>query len=215
MHAWGSGGPSFRAWRSNPTESDVAAFAELASRYHTALEGARAIDRATLADAIREVAPGLTSILGREVVLAGFQELTPQQRRLRDALVGAGMSVLDGATESQSGKVHRYVAPTPRDEVRAALEWGRARALADGSQAIGIAVADLGMHRDDVRAAADDVFCPGLQVPGTQASRAPMRCRRARRCRATPWWRLRSTSWPSRTSASTVRLPRRWPVRPT
>jgi len=166
MHAWGSGGPSFRAWRSDPAESDVSAFAEFASRYHAALEGARAIDRATLGDAIRDVALGVPSLRGREVMLAGFLELTPQQRRLRDALVVAGMSISDGGTQAEAGSVHRYVAATPRDEVRAALEWARALAQADGMRTIGIAVADLAMHRDDVRAAADDVLCPGLQAPG-------------------------------------------------
>lgn len=173
MHAWGTGGPSYRAWQSDASESDVAAFADWASRYHANLEAAHAVDRATLADAIRALAPRMPSWRGRDVLLAGFLELTPQQERLREALTEAGMRIADARAPSKAGEAHRYVGATSRDELRAALEWARERALADPGQSIGVAVVDLAIQRDDVRAAADDVLCPARQAPGRMEDTRP------------------------------------------
>ncbi|MFO1305699.1 MAG: PD-(D/E)XK nuclease family protein [Burkholderiales bacterium] len=166
MHAWGAGGESFRAWRTGDAESDVASFAEWATRYHADLQASRTVDRAMLADVVRGFASSMPAWRDREIVLAGFLELTPQQRRLREALEAAGMRIVDGRAPERERRVRRVVAATPRDELRRAFEWARERALADPALSIGVAVVDLALLRDEVRAAADEALCPRLLTPG-------------------------------------------------
>ncbi|MFO1310889.1 MAG: PD-(D/E)XK nuclease family protein [Burkholderiales bacterium] len=166
MHAWGAGGESFRAWRTADPDSDVAAFAEWAARYHAEVEASRTVDRAMLADVVRGLAARMATWRDRTIVLAGFLELTPQQRRLCDALEAAGMRIADGGVPPRAGRVRRCVAATPRDELRMAFEWARERTLAQPEASIGVAVVDLALVRDEVRAAADDVLCPRRQIPG-------------------------------------------------
>ncbi len=166
MHAWGTGSGSFRAWRNGDAESDVAVFAEWAARYHADLEASRTVDRAMLADVVRACAARMEAWRGREVVLAGFLESTPQQQRLCEALEQAGMRIAQACAEARASRVLRHMAATPRDELRAAFEWARERALEDPSRSIGVAVVDLALVRDEVRAAADEVLCPLLQTPG-------------------------------------------------
>jgi hypothetical protein len=181
MHAWGPGGRAIAHGRSDPAGSDVAASRNSRRAITPAIEGAHAsIARRCRCGPRggRIVGPGFAD--GRAA--RGFLELTTAATSVGvNALVDAGCRSWRAAP-SGSRRVHRYVAPTPRDEVRAALEWARARALADGTQAVGIAVADLAMHRDEVRAAADDVLCPALQVPATGARPRPYTpCRRGAR----------------------------------
>ncbi len=67
----------------------------------------------------------------------------------------------------------RFSAPTSHDELRAALVWARALAQASPAHAIGIAVEDLAQRREEVRALAEDVLCPALQLPGNAAAPRP------------------------------------------
>ena len=173
MNAWGAGGESWRAWRSEPDESDVGAFARWAERYRRELERLRAYDIATLPDAIRAWAPRVPAWHGREVALAGFLELSPQQDRLHESLAAAGMKLAPATPRQANSDVRRATGATPRDELRAALEWARALAEESPDRFIGIAVADLAAQRDEVRALADDVLCPALQLPGNARSPRP------------------------------------------
>ena len=52
-----------------------------------------AVDLAMVPDLLAGVAHSVPEWRGREVVLAGFIEIAPQQQRLIDALTAAGMSV--------------------------------------------------------------------------------------------------------------------------
>src|SRR5262249_59658868 len=90
-----------------------------------------AVDLAQLGDILARKATLLAPRAGR-AVLAGFINLNPQQRRLIDALNAAGADIrtLDAPAPHPSN-ASRTTAATPRDEVRAALEWARARALAE------------------------------------------------------------------------------------
>ncbi|MCC6195922.1 MAG: PD-(D/E)XK nuclease family protein, partial [Burkholderiales bacterium] len=174
MHAHGAGGESWRAWRDADGErSDAGAFARWAERYLRELAALAAFDDATLADAVREWAPRMREWRGRSVLLAGFSELSAQQQRLCAALRAAGMKIAAAPVPHENAKLWRASPGTPRDELRAALTWARAQAEVAPERFIGIAVPDLATRRGDVRALADDVLCPALQMPGQACATRP------------------------------------------
>ena len=173
--AWGSGGESWRGWRSDTlTDDDCAAFAGWAERFRGRLRDMRAIDEASLADALATAAADVGAWRHLDVVIAGFLEQTPQQQRLIGALVkqGANIRRSDTLTEEPSHCALASAA-SPRDEMLLALAWAREEALANPAATIGIAVEDLAARRAEVIALAEDVLCPGLQFPGNENETRP------------------------------------------
>jgi probable DNA repair protein len=173
LHAWGEGSESWRAWRRDG-DDDPAIFARWAERFGAQLRSSHDVDDATLAEALARtigadrVFPALT------VLLAGFLETTPQQERLLAALAGAGARIDRVPTLAPiRGEVLETSAATPRDELVAALTWARSRALAAPLACIAIAIEGLAQRRDEVRALAEDVLCPGLQLPGFEGAPRP------------------------------------------
>ncbi len=176
VHGYGAGGPSWRAWRATaaaPSGSDAEAFARWAERYQRELEQRDVVDAAVLADALVPVATGMPGWSEEAVLLAGFLELSPQQERLLAALRDAGMRVTELGDPAARGRVERVVAATSREEILQALQWARERALQTPGTRIGIAVNGLAAQREDVRALADDVLCPALQLPGNAGAPRP------------------------------------------
>ena len=166
VHAWGAGGESWRGWTGTGDDDDPATFARWASRYANTLADTGAIDRAQLPDRLAAWAARVDAWRHASWVLAGFIELSPQQERLVAALAAAGariaredsLPVAQGGTWWASGE-------TPRDEIALALAWARDLAIAQPDAAIAIAVEDLALRRDEIRALADDLLCPALQWP--------------------------------------------------
>src|SRR4029450_12351021 len=70
VHAWGSGGESWRAWRDASDQSDASMFARWAERYRRELEARSAFDLATLPDATRAWAHDVPAWHGRKTLLA-------------------------------------------------------------------------------------------------------------------------------------------------
>jgi hypothetical protein len=173
VHTWGAGGESWRAWRSTYVDSDPALFAGWAERYCRELERLRAVDLAMVPDLLASIAQAVPEWRGQDVVLAGFIETSPQQQRLIDALTAAGMSIRTAPSVGASTAPLRFSAPTSRDELRAALVWARRQAEASPGASIGIAIEDLAQRRDEVRALAEDVLCPALQMPGQAGAARP------------------------------------------
>jgi len=173
VHTWGAGGESWRAWRSTFVDSDPALFAGWAERYRRELERLRAVDLAMVPDLLASIAQAVPEWRGQDVVLAGFIETSPQQQRLIDALTAAGMSIRTTPSVGASTAPLRFSAPTSRDELRAALVWARRQAEASPGASIRIAIEDLAQRRDEVRALAEDVLCPALQMPGQAGAARP------------------------------------------
>ena len=171
VHSWGAGGESWRAWRDDDTSNDdPAAFAAWADAYAGELRRAAALDLAQWPDILAKAAARMTEWRDRRVLFAGFIELTPQQLRLCAALGAAGARIerFDTLPDRAPAAV-RASAPTPREELIAALEWARQHALAAPLATTGIVVEDLATRRDEVIALAEDILCPGSIVPGASA----------------------------------------------
>ena len=172
VHAWGAGGPSWRAWAGS--DDDCAAFARWAEAYSATLVRMRRLDPAQLPDWIARCAPEVSAWRGVAVTLAGFIEITPQQNRLQAALEAAGMQVEPCATvPDATGEFWRGAGATPRDELVRALRWARNRALSDPGTTIGIALGDLASRREEVRSLAEEILCPALQWPGYEDAPRP------------------------------------------
>ncbi len=173
VHAWGAGGESWRAWQGTAADSDPALFAGWAEHYRRELDRLGATDLAMVADVVARCASSVPEWRGRDVVLAGFIEVAPQQQRLLDALAAAGMSIRSVPSVAGKAVPMRFSAETSHEEVRAALVWARRQAETAPESSIGIAIEDLAQRRDEVRALAEDVLCPALQLPGRASAPRP------------------------------------------
>ena len=173
LHAWGAGGESWRGWRESGGDDSVM-FARWAERFHAQMAQMRALDDATLADALTQAADTVAAWRDLDVVLAGFRDSSLQQERLIAALArqGARMARLD-AVVGPPGRTLHWSAASPREEIRDALTWARVEALGDPHASIGIAVLDLGARREEIRASAEDILCPGSQLPGNEGTARP------------------------------------------
>ncbi len=165
FHAWRRPDDRLEGWSRSGYADDPAAFARWAMRYRAALDQRGLADRASLADELAAAAPVVPAWRGRAIVAAGFIEWTPQQRRLFDALGQSGVEVTEAPLETAaSSAACRVSCATPRDELARALEWARARAIADPDASIGIAIEDLQTRREEVLMLADELLCPELAV---------------------------------------------------
>ena len=123
------------------TTQDPSLFAAWADAYLARTRRLGVVDIAQAGDAIAAHA----AVIGAEsptILIVGFTELTPQQTRLFTALEGAGASLrhdrqLDAR---ESAQFARATAPTPRDEIAAALSWARAIAIERPAARIGVVV---------------------------------------------------------------------------
>src|SRR5689334_16917178 len=173
--AWGGGGESWRGWRNDTlVDDDCAVYAGWAERFHGALRDMRAVDDASLADALAGAAEAVSAWRHLEVIIAGFLEPTPQQQRLIDALAkqGARIDRSDTVTDAPS-RCALASAASPRDEMLVALAWAREQALANAEGTIGVAIEDLAARRAEVIELAEDVLCPALQFPGYEGETRP------------------------------------------
>jgi probable DNA repair protein len=173
VHAWGTGGESWRSWRQQGDEQDPSLFAAWADTYLARTRRLGALDIAQAADAIAAQA----AVVGAEsptILVVGFIELTPQQARLFEALEGAGVTLRQvDSLPLRATQVARAAAATPRDEIAAALFWARAIATERPATRIGIVVENLAERHDAVLALAQDILDPTSILPGHSRSGAP------------------------------------------
>jgi ATP-dependent helicase/nuclease subunit B len=163
FHAWRRPDDSFDGWSRAGIGDDAAAFSGWARRYRALLAEREVVDMAQAADRLAAIATHVPAWRGREVMICGFIELTPQQRRLVMALRDAGAAVVErGLARVPESRRYRVTSTTPAEELATAIAWARERALADPAATVGIVIDDLAARRDEVVACADDILCPEL-----------------------------------------------------
>lgn len=143
-------------------DEDAKAFAAWAETFRSSsrtqgwLEDARLMD--WLATRLRERALPAP----QQMVFAGFDELTPQQREFIESLKAAGTAVEVLAMDSAGARrARRRVEDDARAEERAAAAWARALLDQDPAASIGIVARDLDACRSSLARALDDALCPG------------------------------------------------------
>ncbi len=129
-------------------------------------------DRARLADALSQAFAGGHLRAPPQLLLFGFEELTPQQARLLEVLRHAGTAVQPIEVPRSPNTVVRYEYPGPLEEIAAAAQWARAR-LEAGASRIAVIVPDLGALRPQVVRIFDDAFMPGAVLPGSENTVRP------------------------------------------
>jgi len=169
VHAWGTGAESWRAWAGG--DDEPAAFARWAERYRRALAVHDATDASSAADRVVEAAPAMPSWRGRRVAFAGFVGMTPQARRVVDALARAGAEVEEAASiGAPLAAARRAEFASADDELLASLGWARREVERRPDANVGIVVPDLAHRLAHVRARARDVL--GVPVEGGGESTA-------------------------------------------
>jgi probable DNA repair protein len=139
---------------------DTRVFVDWAREYEARVERIGAIDQARLPDAVAKLAGDGRLALPAEVVLAGFDEPTPQQRALTDALAARGTRVGWHEAVGTPGECRRLVAADVRDELGRMADWVADRLAGDANARIGIVVPDLGRMRGSIARALDMALAP-------------------------------------------------------
>ena len=168
LHGWrlDLGHPAFA------DAEDSRAFRTWARAFAAACAAGDWIDEARLPDAVAERLADGRQRAPERLVLYAFDELSPQQGALCDALVAAGCEIARLAPRPLRGRVHRTRLPTSADELHAAACWARAALEADPSARIGIVVPDLAAARGRVARALDAVLAPArLRLNGLADAR--------------------------------------------
>ncbi len=150
---------------------DARAFARWAQRYSQLCGKAGWLDRDSLADFVSEqVREGALPVPAR-VLLAGFDEHTPQQQHLWAALRSAGSEVIEVATPGIEGESKVRVGMADVDsEIRAAAHWVRDLLLQPESGSIGVVVPDLNATRARIERIFTEVLSPSSLLTGEDAS---------------------------------------------
>lgn len=108
----------------------------------------------------------LAAPIPARLLLAGFDELTPQQRHLLERLQAAGAVVECCTQDMQPARAVIHTCADARAEALAAARWARARLEADPGARIAIVVPDLQAQRAGLLQALDSVLAAPALQPG-------------------------------------------------
>ena len=166
LHAWKLSIP-----RSQETASeDVSAFARWAKAYAQRCTSGNWLDSARLPDAVRNAIAAGRLAPPRSLIIAGFDEFTPQQDALLNAVRATGASVTPLTPADETARVARVGYDDRRAEILAAAAWARA-ALESGQTRIGVVVPDLSVQRATVVRLFDEALIPAALLPGSDVVR--------------------------------------------
>lgn len=156
MRDWGIGTRDVAAASANP---DTRYFAAWASGFEDLCRERSWVDPGTLpASLLPEISAGAIP-LASTYVLAGFDRMTPSQRRLFAAL-DDGDRLAGKLRDRGCAAAHRLDVAEPREERRLAARWARQQLAARPDGSIGIIVPDLSRHAAEFRRSFLDTFDP-------------------------------------------------------
>ncbi len=166
-HAWRL---DRRAMEAAPGE-DTRAFLGWVREFEHACENHDWLDGARMPDHLADAAASLP--LPRRVLLAGFDEFTPQQQRFLDAIRAAGAVVSEvDRGRAERGAAARAAFPDRTAELAAAARWARARAEANASAEVAVVVPGLEGARAEVERIFTEVLDPAAILPGAHGRAA-------------------------------------------
>ncbi|CAN5157346.1 PD-(D/E)XK nuclease family protein [soil metagenome] len=155
------------------------AFVRWRSRFQDRCGRDQWIDAARLPDAVSSRLPAIADHLPERLALAGFDEITPQQAALLDALSYRGIAADIIPFDEAVSSVRRIEAADRSDELETAARWARRLILAEPRRRIGIVLPDLATVREDVRRIFTEVLAPNSEP--TAEDRLPFHLSAGRR----------------------------------
>ena len=166
LHAWRL---AITRQQENASE-DVRAFARWAKTYLQRCTTSDWLDSANLPDTIRRAFEAGRITPPPVLILAGFDELTPQQDELLNLLRTSGTQITTLTLTSKPKQIVRIGLDDRDAEIRAAAAWARA-ALESGLTRIGVVVPDLAAQRAGLVRQFDEVLIPTALYPGADPVR--------------------------------------------
>ncbi len=144
---------------------EVRAFVGWAQRFqHLCREGGW-LDRAGLAAALLKRSHEWP--LPTTLMLTGFDELAPIQRRLLDAGAERGCPVIEETSAETPIVARRIACRDTTDELRHAARWARTLHSDEPQARIGIVVPDLAALREPIARTLQDCLTPAAVLPGS------------------------------------------------
>jgi len=107
------------------------------------------------------------------LLLAGFDELTPQQQQLFDSLRTLGTGVERLAPAPMAAAAARLTCQDALEEITLAARWARRILETDTGARIGVVVPDLAALGATVTRVFDDIFLPAAALPLSGATTRP------------------------------------------
>ena len=153
--------------------SDSAAFWEWASKFEAKCTKKGWLPIARLPDELQRSVQAGELAVPTELVLIGFDELTPQQQSLLQSLVELGCDVLWVQLAGKESQAVRIGCSDVRQEATTMARWVRQQLHENPDSEIGIVVPELASQRDIVIHALDEVLVPHALQPGHQSVARP------------------------------------------
>ena len=185
LHTTGSANQAQQAWQLIQSwripldqavfnyNSDSAAFWEWASIFETKCSYNRWLSMAGLANELQSCFLAATFNIPSELILIGFDELTPQQQLLLQTLVESGCDVHWMQISGKQPHAIRIECIDARQEAAIVAHWVRQRLDDNPGSTIGIVVPDLASQRDIVTHSLDEMLAPNALLPGNQSIARP------------------------------------------
>lgn len=151
---------------------DARAFIAWAQRFAAWCDGKSWLDTARLPDRLAASISAGQVALPRRLVLAGFDELSPQQTALLQAVTATGCSVQQVSPQGHAADVVRRPCLSGEDEMRQLARWARQALEADATARIGIVVPDLAASRAALVRCLDEGLAPGSLLPQNSSNPA-------------------------------------------
>lgn len=149
--------------------ADTRVFTRWAGDYQRRGEAARATDQARLPDIVREYVEAGKIPAPGQVLLAGFEDTTPQQQRLFEVLAVRGTVCEHFEPVQYDTTPRRAPCLDEEDEHQKVADWVVARLTAKPDARIGIVVPQLGLRRRALTAALDAALIPDRLLAPTSA----------------------------------------------
>jgi probable DNA repair protein len=166
---------TLRAWRLHPRDElgflgeDARVFRAWAEDYEQRCRDGGWLDLASAGEHLASHVHDLGDMVSEQILLAGFDALTPQTQAIMDGLSERGVRVQRWWPSPRSGEARRVGFANEDEEIRGAACWARRRVEEGCTGPVGIVVPALAARRDRVEAIFHEVFTPGSARPGGAA----------------------------------------------
>ena len=168
-----------QSWRLSLNEavfrynSDSAAFWKWASRFEARCTKKGWLPLARLSDELQRSVQAGELAIPIELVLIGFDELTPQQQSLLQTSGESGCDIHWVQLAGKESRAARIGCVDVRAEATTMARWVRQRLEENHEAKIGVVVPELASQRDIVVHAIDEILVPHALQPGCQSIARP------------------------------------------